>query len=150
MVAMILESRGDRAGARAEYERVMAANPRSGVAANNLAWIYAEEGKLDEALKLATIAQESMRKRPEAEDTLGWVYYKKGLAEHAVAAFERAIATSPGNPVYLYHLGLAQAKAGKVEQARAALRRALALKADFSGAAEARKALAELQQGTSE
>jgi tetratricopeptide (TPR) repeat protein len=91
-----------------------------------------------------------MRRRPEAEDTLGWVYYKKGLAEHAVAAFERAIATAPDNPVYQYHLGLAQAKAGKVQQARDALRRALALKSDFNGAADARKALAELQQGTEE
>ena len=62
----------------------------------------------------------------------------------------RAIATAPDNPVYQYHLGLAKAKAGKVAQAREAFRRALALKSDFNGAAEARKALAELEQGTSQ
>jgi tetratricopeptide (TPR) repeat protein len=90
-----------------------------------------------------------MPKRPEAQDTLGWIYYKKGLFEHAVASFERASAIAPDNPVYQYHLGLAQAKAGKVEQARESLRRALTLKSDFNGAADARKALAELPQGTS-
>ena len=48
------------------------------------------------------------------------------------------------------YLGIAQAKAGKVTQARDALRRALALKSDFNGAADARKALAELEQGTAQ
>ena len=36
--------------------------------------MYADQGKLDEALTLATVAQEELRQRPEAEDTLGWVY----------------------------------------------------------------------------
>ena len=58
MVGMIQEARGDHDGARAQYERVLALDPHAGVAANNLAWIYAESGRLDEALKLATIAQE--------------------------------------------------------------------------------------------
>jgi hypothetical protein len=45
--------------------------------------------------------------------------------------------------VYHYHLGLAQLKAGNTRQGRAALSRALALKSDFNGADDARKALAE-------
>ena len=102
--------------------------------------MYAESGRLDDALKLATVAQEEL-KRPEAEDTLGWVYYRKGLAQHAIAAFERAVAKAPDNPVYQYHLGLAQMKDGNTRQGRAALKRALALKSDFNGADDARKAL---------
>jgi hypothetical protein len=47
--------------------------------------------------------------------------------------------------VYHYHLGLAHVKAGNTSAARKALTRALALKADFNGADEARKALASLQ-----
>jgi tetratricopeptide (TPR) repeat protein len=120
----------------------VAIDPRAGVAANNLAWIYAEAGRLDEALKLATVAQEQL-KRPEAEDTLGWVYYRKGLMQHAIASFERAVSKAPANPVYQYHLGLAQLKDGHDVQGRAALKRALAMKSDFNGADEARKALAE-------
>jgi tetratricopeptide (TPR) repeat protein len=137
---MIQEARGDREAARQQYEKVMAIDPHAGVAANNLAWMYAEAGRLDEALKLATVATEQL-KRPEAEDTLGWVYYRKGLAQHAIAAFERAVAKAPDNPVYQYHLGLAQLKDGNDTQGRAALKRALAMKSDFNGADEARKAL---------
>jgi tetratricopeptide (TPR) repeat protein len=140
LVGMIQEARGDREAARQRYEKVLAIDPHAGVAANNLAWMYAEAGRLDEALKLATIATEQL-KRPEAEDTLGWVYYKKGLAQHAIAAFERAVAKAPENPVYQYHLGLAQLKDGNDTQGRAALKRALAIKSDFNGADEARKAL---------
>jgi Flp pilus assembly protein TadD len=143
MMGMIEEARGNKDAARQHYEHVLATDPRAGVAANNLAWLYTESGRLDDALKLATVAQEEMRQRPEAEDTLGWVYYRKGLATNAVASFGRALAKSPDNPVYHYHLGLAQLKAGNTRQGRAALSRALALKSDFNGADDARKALAE-------
>jgi Flp pilus assembly protein TadD len=93
-------------------------------------------------LKLATVAQAQL-KRPEADDTLGWVYYRKGLVQHAISAFERAAAKAPTNPTYQYHLGLAHLKQGNDAQGRAALKRALAMKSDFNGADEARKALAE-------
>ena len=142
MVAMIQEARGDRDAAREQYERVLAADPRAGVAANNLAWMYAEAGRMDEALKLATVAQEQL-KRPESDDTLGWIYYKKGLLQHAITSFERAAAKAPGNPIYQYHLGLAHLKEGNEVEGRAALKRALAIKSDFNGADEARKALLE-------
>jgi putative PEP-CTERM system TPR-repeat lipoprotein len=142
MVGMIQEARGDRDSARSQYERVMLMDPGAGVAANNLAWIYADAGRLDEALKFATVARERL-KRPESEDTLGWVYYKKGLLQHAITSFERAAAKAPRNPVYQYHLGLAHLREGNEEEGRAALKRALAIKSDFNGADEARKALAE-------
>jgi tetratricopeptide (TPR) repeat protein len=142
LVAMIEESRGNQKAAQQQYEKVLEADPHAGVAANNLAWMYAEAGRLDDALKLATVATEEL-KRPEAEDTLGWIYYRKGLAQHAIASFERAVSKAPDNPVYQYHLGLAQLKDGNDTKGRAALKRALALKSDFNGADDARKALSE-------
>ena len=63
-------------------------------------------------------------------------------------AFERAASKAPNNPVYHYHLGLAQLKQGNDVQGRAALKRALALKPDFNGAEEARKALEETKQAS--
>lgn len=141
MIGLILEARGDREAAQKQYEEIVAASPRSGVAANNLAWIYAETGRPDEAIKLATVAQEELRGRPEPEDTLGWAYYQKGLAGHAIGAFERAIARSPRNPLYHYHLGLAQLKVGSKARAREAFEKALELKPDFPGADDARARL---------
>ena len=141
MVAMIHEALGDREAARAGYERVLEANGRAGVAANNLAWMYAEDGRFDDAVRLATEAGEVMRDRPEPLDTLGWAYYRKGLPVHAMSAFERAIERAPDNPLYHYHLGLAHLKAGNEAQGQSALRRALDLNANFAGAEEARKLL---------
>ena len=48
------------------------------------------------------------------------------------------------NPTYQYHLGLAYAKTGDRQKAKEALQRALAIKADFSGAEEAKKVLETL------
>ena len=104
--------------------------------------MLAEEGRLDDALRLATVAKEQLRQRPEAEDTVGWVYDKKNLPGHAIPAFERAIARAPDNATYHYHLGLAHLQAGHEKQGRTSLQRALALKADFAGAPDARARLA--------
>ena len=144
MIGMLHEARNNRPAARAVYEQVVGADARAGVAANNLAWIYAEEGKLDDALRLATIAQDSLRRRPEPEDTLGWVYLQKGSTAQAIAAFERARQRAPQNPVYHYHLGLAYMKSGEKARAKAAFARALNLRPDFSGADDARGQLAKL------
>ena len=105
--------------------------PSAGVAANNLAWIYASEGKLDQALRLATTAKAALRRRPEAEDTLGWIYLQKGLASQAIAAFEWARDRAPKNPVYHYHLGLAHVKSGDPSRARTSFARALQLQPEF-------------------
>lgn len=146
MAGLLHEARGDRAAARAAYEQVLAGDPKAGVAANNLAWIHASENRLDEALRLAKIAQDSLRRRPEPEDTLGWVYLKKGFATQAIAAFERARERAPRKPVYLYHLGLAYVQTGDRTRAQEAFARALEIAPDFDGAADARAQLAALAQ----
>jgi len=127
MIGLIEEARGNAAAARTEYEQALAKNPSAAVAANNLAWLYAQDGRLDEALRLATDAQSALRSRPEAIDTLGWVYLKRGESRSAIEAFERAIAQAPNKSTYHYHLGLAHAQIGDRRAAAAALRQALTL-----------------------
>jgi tetratricopeptide (TPR) repeat protein len=147
VAGILYESRHDRHAARRSYEQALASDAQAGVAANNLAWIYAADGKLDQALGLALTAQASLRRRPEPEDTLGWIYLKKGLTSQAITAFERARERAPRNPVYHYHLGLAQLKSGDPEAARASLARALQLQPDFADAADARTKLAAIDDG---
>jgi tetratricopeptide (TPR) repeat protein len=146
MVGLIHEATGDRDAARTQYEQILADHPRAGVAANNLAWIYAETGRADAAVKLALVARDELRGRPEAEDTLGWAYYHKGLVNQSIAAFERAVTRAPGRPLYHYHLGLAHAKEGSEDRARQAFEKALALKVDFPGADDARERLRGLDR----
>jgi tetratricopeptide (TPR) repeat protein len=76
MAAMILETKSQRGDVRDAYERLLAKHPDAAVAANNLAWIYQEEGRVDEALRLALIAKSHLRRSPQVNDTLGWIYLR--------------------------------------------------------------------------
>jgi putative PEP-CTERM system TPR-repeat lipoprotein len=145
MVALILAAQNRPAEAQKQYEQILAASPRSVVAANNLAWIYAEQGSnLDVALGLAQTAVAQAPDAPETNDTLGWVYYKKGLSAPAIAAFRRSVEKDAANPLYHYHLGLAYAKDGDGAKARQSLEKALALDPNFEGSSDARKKLASI------
>ena len=64
MIGLIHESQGDRTAAMAQYAAALARDPAAGVAANNLAWLNAEDGQLDEALRLATTARQTLGSRP--------------------------------------------------------------------------------------
>jgi Tfp pilus assembly protein PilF len=135
MAAMILDAQSNGAEARKRYTAILARHPRAGVAANNLAWMMAEEGRdLDEALALARTAVEVMPNRSEALDTLGWVYYRQELPALAIGPFERSIAGDANNPVYHYHFALALARSGETARARRAVGVALQLKPDYTDA----------------
>jgi tetratricopeptide (TPR) repeat protein len=146
MLGIVQQMQGRTAEARAEYEAALEADPDAMVAANNLAWIYAEEGRFDEALPLAQRAASRLPSRPEVQDTLGWVYYRKGLPMHAAPAFEKSAELAPENPTYAYHLGLAYAKAERRGDAKRELQRAIGLGADAPWLGDARAALAALDK----
>jgi tetratricopeptide (TPR) repeat protein len=143
MVALMVEAQHRPSEAQKQFEAILAESPRAVVAANNLAWLYAEHGgNLDVALGLAQTAAAQAPDHSAINDTLGWIYYKKRLPGHAIAAFQRSIQSDAQNPVYHYHLGLAYAQSGDRAKAKQSLETALRLKADFDGSSEARKLLA--------
>ena len=81
MVGMLLYMQGKLDDAKAAYEKVLAIDPKSPAAANNLAQIYVDRNEnLDVALQLAQTAKAGLPNSHEVDDTLGWIYYKKGLA----------------------------------------------------------------------
>ncbi len=147
MVGMILDVQQKHEESKKIYEGIVnRGGVRAPVAANNLAWIYANRGEqLDFALQLAQDAKQQLPDSAEVNDTLGWVYYKKDLRELAVKTLENSVGKDPKNVIFQYHLGLAYAKAGQSIKARRALEEALRLKPDFDGADEARKTLASLK-----
>ena len=145
LVGILYQFQNRNAEARAAYEKVIAIDSRAAVAANNLAWIYAEEGgNLDVALQLAQTAKGQIPDRHEVNDTLGWVYYKRGLATLAVPPLREAVEADPKNAGYRFHLGLAHAKAGNAARAREELQQGLALDPKNPLAEEANKTLATL------
>ena len=124
----------------------MQLDPNAAVAANNLAWIYAESGThLEVALQLARTAHSKLPSTPEVSDTLGFLFYKTDQADQAIQTLKPIVEQNPSNALYHSHLGLAYAKAGDATQARQHLTRALDLNGSFAGAAEAKAALNSLQ-----
>jgi tetratricopeptide (TPR) repeat protein len=145
MVALLLGAQNRHTEAQARFERILEIDPRAAVAANNLAWIYADgDGNLDRALELAQVAKAALPDDPAVNDTLGWVYYKKNLAQSAIPFLRASVERDGRQPVFHYHLGLAYAKNGEKIPARRALEQALRLSPDFPGAADARRVLATL------
>ncbi len=145
MLGMIAEKRDDLQGAKQHYQESLKINKSFAPAANNLAWIMAEEGSnLDEALSYAQIAREQAPNDPNIADTLGWIYYKKNAYLKAVSFLREAVDKLQDNPLIYYHLGMTQLKKGDKAEAKKALNTALKLSDTFPGVEEAQKALAEL------
>ena len=145
MVGLIYQMENRTSDAQRTFEQVLAIDPKSSVAANNLAWIYAEHGgNLDVALQLAQTAQSGLPDSGQTADTLGWIYLKKELYSLSITALQRAVERDPKNASFQYHLGLAYARSGESVKARSMLETALRLDSTFDGAADAKKLLASL------
>ena len=74
---VLQQQSGDAASAKATYARVLELDPGSAEAANNLAWLLAQEGSLDEALRWAQKAHEERPESHEVADTLGWILHRR-------------------------------------------------------------------------
>jgi tetratricopeptide (TPR) repeat protein len=148
MIGLLEHSRQNYDAAIENYRKAIEIDPNSLEAANNLAWLYAVEGKgnMDEAVRLA---QGVVQKRPDVPgfaDTLGWVYYKQGLHSAAVEQLQKVVAREGNNATYRFHLGMALAGKGDRAAARNELEQALRLgeRGGFADADQARRTLATL------
>lgn len=157
VIGMLDDSRKDYDAAADNYRKALGKDQNASIAANNLAWLYAVNGKgnLDEAVRLAQGVVQKNPNVPGFVDTLGWVYYKKGLygaaveqLQKAVSLDERAAKSGNGSPApnFHYHLGMALKAKGDREAARRALEQAVRLSATapFAEADEARSVLSTL------
>lgn len=147
LMGLVEDRRSSYDAAADYYRKALENNPNQPIAANNLAWIYAEysKGSLDEAMRLAQLAT---RLKPDVlsyYDTLAWVYYRKGLNSAAIDQLQKIIPKAGSQPLYRYHLGAALAKAGRKDEARRELNLALQLGGgNFSKSSETRQILAQL------
>ncbi len=93
------EQRNDTTTAIRSYERAVRAGERSGTAANNLAWIYAQQGSnLERALALAETAQTMNPASPAVLDTLGVVHLRRREYSQAIKALETANRLAKAQP----------------------------------------------------
>jgi tetratricopeptide (TPR) repeat protein len=74
------------------YESAVRSGERTGTAANNLAWIYAQQGiALDRALELAQFARGLAPRDPAVLDTVGFVQLRRREYSQAVETLKQAV-----------------------------------------------------------
>jgi Tfp pilus assembly protein PilF len=146
LLGQIFELQKNPIEARKRYQRALELDPKAAVAANNLAWMYAETGEnLDIALQLAQTAKSQLPNVSQVNDTLGWLYYKKGMGSQAVLFLEEASRQGPPSPGTQYRLGLAYLKTGDTKNARTSFEQALKLNPQFPEADDAKRAIATIK-----
>jgi tetratricopeptide (TPR) repeat protein len=130
LAGLTAQQRNNITEAIVQYEVALRNGERSGVAANNLAWLYAQEGtSLDRALILAEQARALAPKNPAILDTVGVVRLRRREYTDAISALSDAavLAAMPGlvsqpklAAVIRKHLSEAYLRAGMPEQAATA------------------------------
>ena len=142
MSAMLVHAQGNVPEARKRYEEILTIEPRTTIAANNLASILTDAGEnLDVAERWAETAIDLVPTHAGVHDTLGMVYYRRQRYREALQRFQQSVELAPHNAVYRYHLAMVYAKNGEVERARESLRLALDRNPDHT---DARQLLASL------
>ncbi|MBO0800109.1 MAG: tetratricopeptide repeat protein, partial [Blastocatellia bacterium] len=128
-----------------DFEKAVQLDPNQDVAANNLAYLLADQGRdLDNALKYAQGVRSRHSEDPSAADTLGWVYYKVGRLVLARDAAQFAVSKQPTNPVFQYHLGVIYKANNQRSEAEATLKKALALPKEFKERSQAEALLKDI------
>ena len=110
-----------------DYEKLLQQGDPSGAAANNLAWLYAQQGaNLDRALMLAQRARLLAPQNPAVLDTLGVVHLKRHEYSQAVLALKKAIEMAALTSVaddtlvqFRQHLAEAYLRSGQTQAATA-------------------------------
>ncbi|HYT93683.1 MAG TPA: tetratricopeptide repeat protein, partial [Gemmataceae bacterium] len=83
--ADLMDMLGNTKAAAEAYEEVRKKDPRNLVAMNNLSWLWAQQKRWDDALKLVQQAIDAHGPRPELLDTRGYIYLEMGKTAEAVA-----------------------------------------------------------------
>jgi tetratricopeptide (TPR) repeat protein len=152
-IAEIHREAGRYDAAREAYEKLLALNPKSVIALNNLAYVYSEFlGRTDKAAQLAERARNLSLDDPKTADTLGWktadtlgwILFKERDYTRALSLIQESADKQPGDAEVQTHLGLAYYMLQEENPARLALQQALASHTEFSGKEMARQSLANL------
>ncbi|MEA2108938.1 MAG: tetratricopeptide repeat protein [Pseudomonadota bacterium] len=148
ITASLYEKQGKPEKAGAIYRQVLTKNPQSMVAANNLAFYYAEYDptpeNLQEALELIAPLIERYAREPVVVDSAAWVYYKLGEYARARDLLLGVKDKLDKIPIGQYHLGMAFLKLNDSEQAKEWLAKSVSSKEEFSGREHALKLLKTL------
>jgi tetratricopeptide (TPR) repeat protein len=148
-LAAYLERNGKLDSAIEQYRKLLVDDPKSTLAANNLAMLLIEykddEDSQQEARELAKTLKNS--NNAAYLDTYGWIEHKFGDSARAVEVLEKAVAVAPNAAIMRYHLGMAYVAQGNQVLAKDNLSQAIDANVEFRGIEEAKAALAKIDAG---
>ncbi|OPX18875.1 MAG: hypothetical protein BZ151_12260 [Desulfobacca sp. 4484_104] len=148
ILASLEEQRGNHKQAAVYYREVLAKKPDAFLAANNLAFYYAEfepsDENLAQAKKLIDPLLEKYPQEVTLVDTGAWVYYRLGDFMRARDLLLRVADQLDKLPIARYHLGMACLKTGDRSAAKKYLQLALEGKDSYPGRELAKKELKKL------
>jgi tetratricopeptide (TPR) repeat protein len=131
--------------ARDAYEKLVAIEPKSALALNNLAYLYSEKFQdLDKAAQLAERARAARPQDPFSADTLAWIYFKRGQYQRALGLLQDSLEKQPNSPEVQMHLGMTYYMMEEEDLARVHLQQAVSTDTEYPEKAEARQCLALL------
>jgi len=108
------------------YKELLRAVPDEPLYLNNLAYLYATQGKnLATALKYVKQALQEAPGNASYLDTMGWVYYQMGKYQEAMGYIRQALEKDSTNAEVLDHMGDVYKQLGNQEKAQEFYRRAL-------------------------
>lgn len=146
-IAILREKQGRWQEAAQFYRKALDADPKLGLASNNLAWLLLQHGQNPaEVLKLANETVEHYPRNANFEDTLAWVLRAHKESARALIAAKKAAALAPKDPQIMYHLGVLYQETGQAALAARSYRQALAITRAFDGANDAQVRLTAMKK----
>ncbi|MBU4186444.1 MAG: tetratricopeptide repeat protein [Proteobacteria bacterium] len=145
LIAALLEQKGEYDKAKTIYEEVLDKNPNASVAANNLAFYYAEHEPTKENLaraeELISPLVEKFKDNLEVADTAAWICYRKGDLEKARDLLLGVEEKLGDRPTVSYHMGMIYLGLGEKGRAKEYLQMALKSKEGFPNRKDAERAV---------
>ena len=125
-LAFVYDQLGMRDSAEVVYKQLLKAAPEEPLYLNNLAYLYAQQGKnLKEALEMVDAALSLEPQNASYLDTKGWIHFQLGEYRQAKRYIEDALSLDAENAEVLEHLGDVYRKLGNEGKALDLYNRAL-------------------------
>jgi uncharacterized protein HemY len=144
--AALLAQRGDAKAATETYSNILQRLPDFAPAQKRLAGLYAQDpSKVAAAYDLAMKAHKTLPDDSDLSQLLGRLSYEKKEYPRAIQLFQESARKRPLDADSLFYLGMSQLQARQKSEAQGALNQALVAGLHEPLAAEAKRALADLQ-----
>ena len=112
----MLEKQGDLNGAIGQYERAIAADPRSGIAYNRLGIVYQKLGRFEDAENIFRQGAAADQTSPALLNNLGYCYQVQKRFREAERAYRDALVRSQDFQRARMNLAIILAQSGRLEE----------------------------------